>query len=286
MTRNDLTSSQLITEYCSYLKQKNLAANTIAAYHFSVNMFFSIYPELTMNNLKDFRAALINQFLPATVNQRLHAMNHFLRFLEDRHPTLHPELVRFRMKALKLPRNSFQNSIISIEDCSLLEERLQVDQQQFWYFVVRFLVTTGVRVSELVQIKVEHLKRGYLDLYSKGGKIRRIFITDSLCAEALEWCREREQTSGLIFIHPDGKPVTTRGIHAQLTYFAARYGIDPAIAYPHAFRHRFAKNFLDRCGDISLLADLMGHESIETTRIYLTKSSQEQQKLLDEIVTW
>ena len=56
--------------------------------------------------------------------------------------------------------------------------------------------------------------------------------------------------------------------------------------YPHSFRHRFAKNFLLRFNDISLLADLMGHESIETTRIYLTRSSKEQQKLLDEIITW
>ena len=56
--------------------------------------------------------------------------------------------------------------------------------------------------------------------------------------------------------------------------------------YPHSFRHRFAKNFLEKFNDISLLADLMGHESIETTRIYLTRSSEEQQKLIDRVVKW
>jgi len=65
-----------------------------------------------------------------------------------------------------------------------------------------------------------------------------------------------------------------------------RYQIDPETVYPHSFRHRFAKNFLAQFNDISLLADLMGHESIETTRVYLTRSTSEQRALLDEIITW
>ena len=78
----------------------------------------------------------------------------------------------------------------------------------------------------------------------------------------------------------------SQGIRFQLKVFAARYDIDPDVMYPHSFRHRFAKNFLEKINDISLLADLMGHESIETTRIYLTRSSEEQQKLIDRVVKW
>lgn len=199
---------------------------------------------------------------------------------------MHPELKNFRLKALKQPRISFRDSIISNEDCSLLQEKLKEENQTFWYFVVRFLITTGVRVSELTKIKIEHLACGYLDLYSKGGKVRRIYITDSLCAEALEWCRLTGRTSGFLFARRDGQPVTPRGIHSRLKHFAIRYGINPATAYPHSFRHRFAKNFLLRCDDIALLADLLGHESIETTRTYLTKSSAEQQAVMTDLVTW
>ena len=93
-------------------------------------------------------------------------------------------------------------------------------------------------------------------------------------------------TSGFLFVGKNGRPVTTRGIHSQLKHYAVRYGIDPDTMYPHSFRHRFAKNFLARSSDISLLADLLGHESIETTRIYLTRSSKEQKLLLDKMVTW
>ena len=81
--------------------------------------------------------------------------------------------------------------------------------------------------------------------------------------------------------------MTTRGIHSQLKHYAVRYGIDPDTMYPHSFRHPVREKFpFPRSGDISLLADLLGHESIETTRIYLTRSSKEQKLLLDKMVTW
>lgn len=66
----------------------------------------------------------------------------------------------------------------------------------------------------------------------------------------------------------------------------AKYGLNEKVVYPHSFRHRFAKNFLEKFNDISLLADLMGHESIETTRIYLRRSSAEQQEIVDKVITW
>lgn len=67
---------------------------------------------------------------------------------------------------------------------------------------------------------------------------------------------------------------------------ALKYGINPKVVYPHSFRHRFAKNFLEKCNDIALLADLMGHDSIETTRIYLRRTSTEQKEIVDKIITW
>lgn len=80
--------------------------------------------------------------------------------------------------------------------------------------------------------------------------------------------------------------MTSRGIAGQLKSLANRYGLDPSVIYPHSFRHRFAKSFLERYSDIAMLADLMGHESIETTRIYLRKTSTEQQNIINQIVDW
>ena len=286
MKEYELQPEQLIEAFNAYLKRKNLAPNTIHAYTYGIRLYFNHYVQMTPALFQTFRTFLFQKYQPASANQRIHALNHFLLFLEECYYGEFPELEHFRLSTVKLPRNSFQDSIISNRDCKKLQRKLKKDGHDFWYFIVRFLVTTGVRVSELTQIKVEHLTCGYLDLYSKGGKIRRIYITDALCEEALTWCKACGRTSGFIFLSRNGRPVTARGIQYRLKYFAHQYHIDPNTVYPHSFRHRFAKNFLARCGDIALLANLMGHESIETTRIYLTRSSKEQQRLLDDLVTW
>jgi site-specific recombinase XerD len=148
------------------------------------------------------------------------------------------------------------------------------------------LAATGARVSELVQIKVEHIKTGYFDLYTKGGKLRRLYIPKKLRIETLRWLEETKQTSGYLFLNRFGNRITTRGISQQLKNYAGKYRLDKKVVYPHSFRHRFAKNFLEKYNDIALLADLMGHESIETTRIYLRRTTSEQQALVDKIVTW
>lgn len=286
MQNQNLQPEELIEDFKTYLIRKNRAQNTIDSYTYAIRLYFHHYDSISPANFREFREFLINYYLPASANQRIHAINHFLLFLNESHHGRFPSVEQYHLAAIKLPRSSFHDSIISNTDCQTLQARLKWDGQEFWYFIVRFLVTTGVRVSELTQIKVEHLTCGYLDLYSKGGKIRRIYITDTLCQEALGWCKRNGRKSGFLFVTKHGNLVTARGIQYRLKFFARQYNIDVSTVYPHSFRHRFAKNFLHRCGDIALLADLMGHESIETTRIYLTRSSKEQQELLDELVDW
>ena len=126
----------------------------------------------------------------------------------------------------------------------------------------------------------------YYDIYTKGGKIRRIYIPKVLRKETAEWLSRSNRTSGYLFLNRFGERITTRGIAQQLKNYAVKYGLNEKVVYPHSFRHRFAKNFLDKFNDISLLADLMGHESIETTRIYLRRSSAEQQEIVDKVITW
>lgn len=155
-----------------------------------------------------------------------------------------------------------------------------------WYFIVRYLAATGARISELVQIKIEHVHKGYIDIYGKGGKVRRIYIPKSLRIETLKWLDSNNLESGYLFLNRFGEKITTRGVAHQLKIFAAEYGMDTKVVYPHSFRHRFAKNFLEKYNDLAFLADLMGHESIETTRIYLRKTANEQQEIVDKIVTW
>lgn len=169
---------------------------------------------------------------------------------------------------------------------TLSSKQVEKEENRAWYFVVRFLAATGARVSELVQLKVEHVALGYYDIYTKGGKIRRLFIPKKLRDEANEWLHSEGRTTGYLFLNRFGERITTRGISQQLKNYAKKFGLNEKVIYPHSFRHRFAKNFLEKFNDISLLADLMGHESIETTRIYLRRTSAEQQDIVDRVITW
>ena len=193
---------------------------------------------------------------------------------------------KLRLKSVKVQQRSYLENVITNADYLFLKKKLKQEENLVWYFSVRFLAATGARISELIQLKVEHVLLGYYDIYTKGGKIRRIYIPKKLKDETLIWLENQNRTSGYLFLNRYGERITTRGISQQLKNYANKYGMNEKVVYPHSFRHRFAKNFLEKFNDISLLADLMGHESIETTRIYLRRSSSEQQAIIDKVITW
>lgn len=264
-------------EFRQYLENQKLSENSIISYLGSVRLYQSLYPDVTGAYIRQYRSYLLQHYKPATVNQRIHGINHYLHYLD---------MPQYKLPTIKLQQTSYQDEIISNKDYLSMKRKLKRDGHDTWYFVVWFLAATGARVSELLHFKVEHLSTGYMDLCSKGGKIRRIYIPAPLCREAASWCARRGDTSGYLFLNRRGGPLTTRGIRTQLKHFARLYKINPDTVYPHAFRHRFAINFLKRYNDIALLADLLGHDNVETTRIYLTKSTKEQQMMIDRMVTW
>lgn len=260
-----------------FLKHSNLSQNTQTSYLWTVEYFQEHYDSFSKENLLAYKGFLLEYFKPKTVNLRLQGINKYLQFI-------HKE--ELQLKFVKVQQKNFLENVISNADYQFLKTQLKNDGNLEWYFVVWFLAATGARVSELVQIKVEHVKLGYFDLYSKGGKLRRLYIPKILKNEALAWLESINRNSGYLFLNRFNERITTRGIAQQLKNHARKYGISEKVVYPHSFRHRYAKNFLEKYSDIALLADLMGHESIETTRIYLRRTASEQQEIVDTIVTW
>ncbi len=267
----------MIKEFERHLRGSNLSENTISSYLFAVKQYQEQYAEVTLKNLKAYKVWLIESYKPKTVNLRLRALNCYLESIGRE---------KWKQPFVRVQQKAFLENVISEADYEYFKNCLKNDEEIFWYFVIRFLAATGARISELIQIKVEHIKLGHLDLYSKGGKLRRIYIPKVLQNEALSWLASKHQESGFIFLNKYGERITTRGIAGQLKKLAVKYDINPAVVYPHSFRHRFAKSFLERRNDIAFLADLMGHESIETTRIYLRKTSPEQREIVDNVIIW
>lgn len=267
----------MVMKFQRFLEKSDLSKSTVRSYVWTVNYFMTHYEKIDRENLLVYKGSLIEQFKPQTVNLRLQALNKFLEFTGKE---------RLKLKFVKVQQKNFLENVVSNADYKFLKTRLKNDGFTEWYFVVWFLGATGARISELLQIKAEHIEVGYLDMYTKGGKIRRLYIPKNLRNEASRWLKEKELSSGYIFRNRFGDRITARGIAQQLKHFADKYGLNSKVIYPHSFRHRFAKNFLEKFNDIALLADLMGHESIETTRIYLRRTASEQQSIVDKIVTW
>jgi len=264
-------------QFETHLRNGNLSENTIISYLWTVDYFQSHYNCVNTENLLAYKGYLLEQFKPKTVNLRIQAINKYIDFLGK---------ANLQLKFIKIQQKNFLENVISNADYKFLKNSLKKDANKQWYFVVWYLAATGARVSELIQIKVEHVDVGYFDLYTKGGKLRRLYIPKNLRMETVDWLKEENRVSGYLFLNRFGERITPRGISQQLKNYAEKYGLDTKVVYPHSFRHRFAKNFLEKYNDIALLADLMGHESIETTRIYLRRTANEQQELVDKIVTW
>ncbi|MEA4333766.1 tyrosine-type recombinase/integrase [Mycoplasma sp. 1232] len=264
-------------EFISFLQHQNLTKNTIDAYVIAVKQFSAEFSEITKQNLLAFKSILVDKYKGKTINLRIQGINKYLEFLKKE---------KLKLKYIKIQQKSFLENVISDADYEFFKNKLLKDKNYEWYFIVRFLGATGARISELIQFKYEHLIRGYIDLYTKSGKIRRIFIPVRLRKKAIEYYDSITRTQGYLFLNKDGHQISTRGVAHQLKSLARKYNMNLNVVYPHSFRHRFAKNFLEKCKDIALLADLMGHESIETTRIYLRKTSEEQQEIVDKIINW
>ena len=267
----------MIEQFKKTLLHSNLSLNTVNSYTFTVKHYFENFIEINKNNLLSYKGFLLENYKGKTVNLRIQGINKFLEYINKS---------ELKMKFVKIQQKNFLENVISKVDYDFFKTQLKHSNNMNWYFVVRFLGATGARVSELIQIKVEHVKAGYIDIYSKGGKIRRIYISKKLQNDALKWLTLKEKDSGYLFCNRNGNRLTTRGIAHQLKKLGNDFGMNTDVIYPHSFRHMFARNFLNKCSDIAFLADLMGHDSIETTRIYLKRTYQEQRDLVNKIVTW
>ena len=259
-----------------YLQEKGYSQNTIDSYVFASEQLGKRLSKITNQSLLDHKEWLISSFSIKTVNNRIGAINAYLDYMS---------FDGIRLKGVRVQQKPFLNNVINNDQYLAIRDGLKVDKNWFWYFIVRYLACTGARVSELRQFRIRHVRCGYMDLVSKGQKLRRIWIPRSLKDETLAWC-PRTSNDGFLFPGKDGAAITTRGISLGLKRAAKRYGVDQCVVYPHSFRHLFAKNFIERNPDIALLADLMGHESIETTRIYLRRTANEQRTAIDEAIDW
>lgn len=218
---------------------------------------------------------LAHGYAPVTINAMLAALNGLFRFLgwED-----------CRVKFLKVQRRLFRDvqRELTRSEYERLLETAQARGQTRLTLLIETICATGIRVSEVRYITVEAARRGQTEILLKG-KIRTILLPNKLCRKLLKYARKNKTVSGEIFLTRNGTSLSRRQIWAELKRLCQYAGVEPSKVFPHNLRHLFATIFYKACKDIVRLADVLGHSSIETTRIYLLTSGTEHARQIESL---
>lgn len=260
-----------LLDFPAWLRGQEKAQSTIDKYVRDVSKFMSFFKNrgggsLDRQDLVAYKAELQNRYKPASINSYLISLNVFLGYLGAA-PSLH-------VKTLRIQRKVSLNNILLEAEYRCLVQTARLKKNKKMYFLLRTLASSGIRVGELRYITVDMLKKGSVTVTSKG-KVREIIVPDTLCGELLAYCDEKN-IHGLVFAGRNPEQMMhTSYIWRELKKLALESGVPEERVYAHAFRHLFAKKFISCYQDIVDLADILGHSSIETTRIYTRTSGQE-----------
>lgn len=214
-------------------------------------------------------------YAPVTVNSKLSALNVFFRFAgweECRMRFLRIQRQLFRKRSKELTREEYERLLKAAREKG--NERLAL--------LMETVCATGIRVSEIPYITVEAVRQGRTEVSLKG-KVRVIFLTGKLCQKLLKYVKKQEIKSGEIFLTGNRKGLSRRQIWREMKGLCKNAGVEATKVFPHNLRHLFAIAFYKVSKDIVKLADVLGHSSIETTRIYLKTTGEEHTRHLDRM---
>lgn len=274
---DNIITTERIDAYCLSLLADERAAGTISKYRHDLTAFAHwldgrIVSKETAAGWKSHLSHC--GYAPRTVNSMLAAVNGFCRFMAW----------HIKVKFLKIQRQIFRDSSreLTKEEYDRLLAAARESGQERLALIMETLCATGIRVSELRYITVEAALAGRATITLKG-KIRTILLPAKLCRKLVKYAKKQKNAAGEIFLTSSGKGISRRQVWYELKRLCRAAGVEASKVFPHNLRHLFATTFYRACRDIVRLADMLGHSSIDTTRIYLMVSGAEQQRQLDRL---
>lgn len=259
--------------YIAEMKLNELSSSTIAKYVADINQWLSIAPEkISKASILDYKENLCKNYKVASVNSKIISINRYLKWLGIKELTV-------KTKRIQNP-SGLENMIT--KECYLKMLRYaDARNKRKQYCIMKTIAQTGIRIGELKYVTVEAVKEGSTVVWNKG-KYRTVYFTDNLRHELLRYCMEIDCVTGVIFCgRENGKAITPGAVWKSLKYIARQVEVPEEMVYPHSFRHLFAKEYMRKVGDISELADLLGHSRLETTWIYTKTTSDEKRRKLE-----
>lgn len=276
--KRHLITNQRLAEFGQHLREEEYGKATMEKYLREVGYFYRWLENRRVDKgiTAEFKNDLQEKgYAPSTINGKLSALNAFFRFAGWE---------ECRVKFLRIQRRIFrdQKRELSREEYRRLLKTAKDRKNDRLALLMETVCGTGIRVSETEYITVEALKRGRAEVQLKG-KVRVIFLPEKLCRRLLKYAGKTGIVSGEIFLTGNGKRLSRRQIWREMKGLCKQADVEEAKVFPHNLRHLFATAFYRVSGDIVKLADVLGHSSIETTRIYLMTSGKEHTRYLENM---
>lgn len=272
-------STEDINKFEQFLYERENAIATIRKYKTDIRTFFRFLENERMVNksrLLEYKEWLMVRYAVSSVNSILAALNQFLEFLGAKY---------LKVKRVKAQRKLFlqEEKELTRQEFQKLLNIARSEGKDQLALCMETIAATGIRISELRYFTLESVKQGRIEIYNKG-KYRKIFLPQIIRRKLICFCKEQKINSGYIFRTRSGKPKDRSNIWSEMKALKDKAGIDGEKIFPHNLRHLFARTYYQCTKDLAGLADLLGHSSLNITRIYTSNTGEIYQKQLDQMM--
>lgn len=275
--KNHILTEEMLTEFQRHLRLKERSKATVEKYMRDVRglLQFACGQEMTRELLIEYKEHLRGQLSDRSVNSVLAAINSLLTYLGWQ---------ELKLKSLRLQQTVFcpEERELSKEEYKQLCWVAEKKQNHRLNLILQTICGTGIRISELPFITVEAAKCGTASVNCKA-KTRSVLIVQNLRKKLLKYAAAHHIESGAIFVTKNNRPIHRTTVWREMKRLCEEAQVDPRKVYPHNLRHLFARVFYNLQKDIVRLADVLGHSSINTTRIYIISSGKEHLRHLEQM---
>ena len=270
-------NTECLEEFKAYLENEERSAATVEKYIRDVKRFVDYISakKLCKQSVLEYKSMLGNAYAVASANSMIAATNCFLRFCGWH------ELCVKQFKMQRKVYCSEEKELTRAEYLRLLDAANKKRNERL-NLIIQTICSTGIRVSELEYITVEAVERGEAVVNCKG-KNRRIFIVPELRKKLIRYTKEQRIKGGRVFVTRNGKPISRNNVWREMKSLCKEANVSPSKVFPHNLRHLFARTFYGIEKDIAKLADILGHASINTTRIYIVTTGAEHKRKMEHM---
>ncbi len=276
--QNKSMNSTIVRQFESHLKMEEKSQNTIDKYIRDVRAFAEYVGDRELS--KELAIAYKQRlkeggYAVRSINSMIASINGLFAFMER---------YDCKLKTVKIQRQIYcpEDKELTKAEYTRLIKAAKEKKNERLNLIIQTICGTGIRVSELEFITVEAVRKGEATVSLKG-KTRTVFVIKELQKKLLRYIAEQHRTEGAVFVTRTGKPVSRTNIWREMKNLCESANVNPNKVFPHNLRHLFARTFYGIEKDIAKLADILGHSSIDTTRIYIITTGDEHRRRMEQM---